>query len=80
MLALVAALLGAQAAPSARAAEPTPVPATVTLVGSLQSELGCAGDWDPACAKTHLQRVGDSPVFAGAVHRAGRAATSSRSR
>jgi len=22
--------------------------------GSLQSELGCAGDWDPACAATHL--------------------------
>ncbi|GAA4348419.1 pullulanase-type alpha-1,6-glucosidase [Angustibacter luteus] len=63
VLALVAALLGAQAAPSAQAAEPTPIPASVTLVGSLQSELGCSGDWDPACAKTHLQRVGDSPVF-----------------
>ena len=22
---------------------------TVTLVGSLQSELGCAADWQPAC-------------------------------
>src|SRR5882724_11328044 len=29
-------------------------PATVTIAGSLQSELGCAGDWDPACAATHL--------------------------
>src|SRR5664280_2310355 len=27
---------------------------TVTLVGDLQSELGCAGDWVPACAATHL--------------------------
>jgi hypothetical protein len=29
------------------AADHTPVPDTVTLVGSLQSELGCPGDWQP---------------------------------
>ena len=28
----------------------TPDPASVTLVGSLQSAIGCGGDWDPACA------------------------------
>ncbi|MBD5786888.1 pullulanase-type alpha-1,6-glucosidase [Cellulosimicrobium terreum] len=27
---------------------------TVALVGDLQSELGCAADWDPACAATEL--------------------------
>ena len=27
---------------------------TVTVAGSLQSELGCAGDWDPTCAATDL--------------------------
>ena len=27
---------------------------SVTIAGSLQSELGCPGDWDPACAATHL--------------------------
>ena len=32
----------------------TPNPTSVTIAGSLQSELGCAGDWDPACAATHL--------------------------
>jgi len=31
-----------------------PQPTSVTIAGSLQSELGCAGDWDPACAATHL--------------------------
>ena len=31
---------------------------TVTLVGTLQSELGCASDWDPACAATHLDAAG----------------------
>ena len=32
----------------------TPPPTGVTVAGSLQSELGCAGDWDPACAATGL--------------------------
>ena len=27
---------------------------SVTIAGSLQSELGCPGDWDPGCAATHL--------------------------
>jgi hypothetical protein len=27
---------------------------TVTVAGSLQSELGCSGDWQPDCAATHL--------------------------
>ncbi len=31
-----------------------PGPTSVTIVGSLQSELGCPGDWDPACAATDL--------------------------
>ena len=31
-----------------------PPPSSVTLAGDLQSELGCAGDWMPDCASTHL--------------------------
>ncbi|MDJ0710665.1 MAG: pullulanase-type alpha-1,6-glucosidase [Woeseiaceae bacterium] len=30
------------------------VPASVTVTGSLQSELGCGGDWDPGCSATFL--------------------------
>ena len=30
----------------------------VTLVGDLQSELGCAGDWDVTCGTTELSHVG----------------------
>ena len=37
----------------ATAAEPDP-PQSVTLVGSLQSEVGCEGDWDPTCEATDL--------------------------
>ncbi len=33
---------------------PPPGSANVTVAGSMQSELGCPGDWDPACATTHL--------------------------
>jgi hypothetical protein len=40
-----------------------PDPASVTIAGSLQSELGCAGDWDPACAATHLTYDADDTVW-----------------
>ncbi len=32
----------------------TPNPTSVVIGGSLQSELGCSGDWDPACAISGL--------------------------
>ena len=54
---LVALVIGA---PVARANH-TPVPGTVALVGSLQSELGCPGDWQPECPQTRLQPVAGSP-------------------
>ncbi|MDQ0577807.1 pullulanase-type alpha-1,6-glucosidase [Agromyces albus] len=39
-------------------------PRTFALVGSLQSELGCPADWDPACAATELTATGTPGVFA----------------
>ncbi|MBZ4422850.1 Ig-like domain repeat protein [Myxococcus sp. RHSTA-1-4] len=30
-------------------------PSSVTVVGTFQASLGCLGDWDPACANTHLE-------------------------
>jgi glucoamylase len=38
----------------AATASHTQNPASVTIAGSLQSELGCPGDWQPECAATHL--------------------------
>jgi hypothetical protein len=32
---------------------------TITLVGSLQSEAGCPGDWDPTCSVTFMTDNGD---------------------
>ncbi|MRS04619.1 hypothetical protein EG832_15595, partial [bacterium] len=41
----------------------TPNPTSVTIAGSLQSELGCAGDWDPACSQTHLAYDANGDVW-----------------
>ncbi len=36
----------------------------VRIVGSLQSELGCAADWDPACDATEIELV-DGSTYSG---------------
>jgi glycosidase len=38
-------------------------PGSVTIAGSLQSELGCPGDWDPACGVTHLALDAEDDVW-----------------
>src|SRR3954464_1856794 len=43
----------------------TPNPTSVTIAGSLQSELGCGGDWDPGCAATHLTYDAGDGVWQG---------------
>jgi plastocyanin len=35
-------------------AAPLPLVNSVTIAGSLQTEIGCATDWNPACAESHL--------------------------
>ncbi len=46
-------------------ADHTPDPSGVALVGSLQSELGCPGDWQPDCAATELVYDGSDDVWQG---------------
>lgn len=43
----------------------TPNPTSVTIAGSLQSEMGCAGDWDPSCAASHLTYDSSDDVWQG---------------
>jgi len=43
----------------------TPNPSSVTIAGSLQSEAGCPGDWNPACATTHLAYDANDDVWQG---------------
>src|SRR5689334_9855256 len=62
LLALVAAALVLLPATSASS---TPDPTSVTIAGDLQSEAGCAADWDPGCAATHLAYDAGDDVWQG---------------
>ena len=63
---LIAAILVASLLPATSAlASHTPIPTSVTVAGSLQSEAGCPDDWDPACATTHLAFDADDDVWQG---------------
>ena len=59
-----AALLFRQDLPTAQASH-TPNPTNVTIAGSLQSELGCTGDWQPQCGNTHLGYDTNDDVWQG---------------
>ncbi len=48
-LALIWSLVGLPVA-----AQTTPPPKTVTIPGTIQSGLGCPGDWQPSCSLTYL--------------------------
>jgi glycosidase len=50
-------------APRSVLASHTPNPTSVTVAGSLQSELGCSGDWQPDCAATHLAYDSNDDVW-----------------
>ena len=65
ILALAAILVSAAALAGRATAGHTPDPAGVTVAGSLQSELGCPGDWQPGCASTHLQDDPGDDVWQG---------------
>lgn len=41
------------------------VPDTVTIAGTMQSELGCSGDWMPGCETTNLSYDSNSDVWIG---------------
>jgi glycosidase len=43
----------------------SPTPTSVTIAGSFQSELGCAGDWQPDCSSTNLVYDSNDDVWQG---------------
>ncbi len=43
----------------------SPNPTSVTIAGSLDPALGCAGAWDPACAAAHLTYDAGDDVWQG---------------
>ena len=63
---LIAAVLVVSLLPTTSAlASDTPQPTSVTVAGSLQDEAGCPGEWDPACAATHLTYDANDDVWQG---------------
>ena len=63
--ALVAFVLVASPLIPGATASATPDPVSVTIAGSLQSEIGCPGDWDPTCAASHLTYDAGDDVWQG---------------
>jgi len=65
LLVLVALLLSTlpTVAPIPLYADDTPTPTSVALVGDLQEELGCTGDWQPDCAASELVYDADDDVW-----------------
>jgi glycosidase len=64
LLALVFSLM-VSFAPAAPVRAQVANPVSVTVAGSLQSELGCPGDWQADCAATHLALDGEDDVWQG---------------
>ncbi len=62
---LAGMVLGVAARPQAALANHTSDPTSVTIAGSLQSELGCPGDWQPECANTFLADDATDEVWQG---------------
>ena len=62
---LIALVGTALVLPTATTAANTPDPASVTIAGSIQAAAGCVGDWDPACAVTHLTYDAGDDVWQG---------------
>ena len=61
---LLASLIPAATAGPVLAAHTT-APTAVTIAGSLQSELGCPGDWQADCAASHLTYDAGDGVWQG---------------
>ena len=51
--------------PAPSRADHTPDPTSVAIAGSLQSELGCPGDWQPECNATDLAFDADDGMWQG---------------
>jgi pullulanase len=64
-LVFLAGSLFRQHVTSVAAAGNTPDPKSVTIAGTLQSELGCDSDWLPACSKTFLTYDAEDGIWQG---------------
>jgi glycosidase/fibronectin type 3 domain-containing protein len=63
LLSLISGSFGRLAPTASVLAAGTPDPTSVTVAGSLQSELGCPGDWQPDCAMTYFGYDSEDDVW-----------------
>ena len=61
---LTSTFMGSFTTPAFAAAS-TPPPGSVTIAGTMQSELGCPADWMPSCDKTFLTYDAEDDVWQG---------------
>ena len=61
---LTSALVVATGAVAVGASPTLAADRTPALVGDLQSEVGCLGDWDPTCAATALEPIDGTTRYA----------------
>jgi glycosidase len=64
-LGLLATVLGVTPVAKPALVAATTNPSSVTIAGSLQSELGCSDDWQPDCANSHLSYDANDDVWQG---------------
>jgi hypothetical protein len=64
---LAAPLLLPTALVAPAAADHTGTPTAVTVVGSLQDEVGCEDDWSPGCEASGLQPVAGTSTYDGVL-------------
>ncbi len=64
-IALVLILLFSPLFSTSASAQDEKVPDTATIAGTLQSELGCSGDWMPGCELTNLTYDANSDLWKG---------------
>ncbi len=65
LVSILSLVLGSLSIPDIGRAANLAAPTSVTIAGSLQSELSCPGDWQPDCAATHLSYDSSDDVWQG---------------
>ena len=63
VMVLLLVLVSLSLLPSNAEAQGNPPPGSVTVAGTLQSVLGCPGDWQPECELTFLTYDADDDLW-----------------
>lgn len=65
LIVLIISILVTSGKVNSAVAQAASQPDSATIAGTMQSELGCSGDWMPACSKTNLTFDPNSGIWKG---------------